>query len=383
MPPTHNAVTIRTGNVTNAHGTVTPVAVARPPPRTVAAVTRPRHLGHTTRVALLICTVAAVLQLALAAGARAALGWAWPVHGQVITKYRNGNDPYAGGQHRGIDVAAAVGTPVGAATAGTVRFAGSAASSGLTVTVRTADGRYDTSYLHLSSLAVRAGAHVGLGERIGAVGTTGRRSATAPHLHFGVREAGSRHAYHDPLEFLPPPPPAPAPRVPTGAPLPVPAPMRPGTLPVRRPATAPLPRRVPAPARRPAGRRLPAPGRLPRRAPQGAAGPLPAAVGAAASAAQSVRARPSASRHAQPESGPSLGAAPHIRPAPAAPRTHAPAPAAVPPGPAGGPDLGWALACVGLLLAAGLVGGTEDGRAAAARGRARLAAALRPLVGRG
>jgi hypothetical protein len=60
---------------------------------------------------------------------------------------------------------------------------------------------YDTSYLHLSSLAVRAGARVSAGERVGAVGTTGPLG-DAPHLHFGVRDAGTRHDYHDPLAFL-------------------------------------------------------------------------------------------------------------------------------------------------------------------------------------
>jgi hypothetical protein len=48
----------------------------------------------------------------------------------------------------------------------------------------------------------------------------------------------------------------------------------------------------------------------------------------------------------------------------------------------GGPDLGWALACAGLLLAAGMLGLTDDGRKATARGRSRLAGALRPLLGR-
>src|SRR3954447_15042769 len=112
--------------------------------------------------------------------------WVWPVSGEVITPYRNGINPYAGGQHRGIDIAAAIGTPVVAAAGGDLRFAGTAGSSGLTISIRTGDG-YDTSYLHLSSTAVRAGARVSAGDPIGAVGTTGVRSATAPHLHFGVR----------------------------------------------------------------------------------------------------------------------------------------------------------------------------------------------------
>src|SRR5437764_4537449 len=33
--------------------------------------------------------------------AAAAGGWTWPVRGPVITPYRNGDDPYAAGQHRG------------------------------------------------------------------------------------------------------------------------------------------------------------------------------------------------------------------------------------------------------------------------------------------
>jgi hypothetical protein len=48
-----------------------------------------------------------------------------------------------------------------------------------------------------------------------------------------------------------------------------------------------------------------------------------------------------------------------------------------------GPDIGWALACAGLLLLAGILGLTGDGRKAGARSsRSRLAGALRPLLGR-
>ena len=92
----------------------------------------------------------------------------------MITPYRNGDDPYAAGQHRGIDIAGRVGSPVVAAAGGVVRFAGNAGYSGLTVDVRTADGRYDASYLHLSSISVRNRQGVAAGDRLGAVGTTGR-----------------------------------------------------------------------------------------------------------------------------------------------------------------------------------------------------------------
>jgi hypothetical protein len=199
--------------------------------------------------------------------------WTWPLRGEVITPYRNGDDPYASGQHRGIDIAGESGTPVVAATGGEVRFAGTAGSSGLTVSVRTADGRFDTSYLHLSSTAVREGDRIGAGDPIGTVGTTGVRSAAAPHLHFGVRDAGSRHAYHDPLHFLPPPT-APQPPREAPAPQPAPVPVAPAPAPLPAPVGRRVPVRVPAgaPRRVPEGapRRVPMPAPSPRRVPEGA-----------------------------------------------------------------------------------------------------------------
>ncbi len=179
-------------------------------------------------------SICIVLLLSLAAvlprEAQAAESWAWPVEGEVLTAYRNGDDPYAAGQHRGIDIGAPVGADVHAATAGTVTFAGTAGSSGLTVSVRTADGRFDTAYLHLDSIDVKAGDAIEAGDVLGSVGTSGRRSVEAPHVHFGVRDAGERHAYHDPLLFLSTP----------GAPVePPPAPLVPPSRPAPRPVVAP------------------------------------------------------------------------------------------------------------------------------------------------
>jgi len=117
--------------------------------------------------------------------------WTWPVDGELATKYRNGDDPYAAGQHRGIDIAAPAGRQVAAAASGTVTFAGTVGSAGATVTVRTADGRLDTSYLHLGSIDVREGETVSAGAALGEVGTSGRGSIDQPHLHFGVREVAA------------------------------------------------------------------------------------------------------------------------------------------------------------------------------------------------
>ena len=309
----------------------------------------------------------------------AAASWTWPVSGEVITPYRNGTDPYASGQHRGIDIAAPIGAPVVAAAGGEVRFAGTAGSSGLTVSIRTGDG-YDTSYLHLSSLAVRAGGRVSAGDRIGAVGTTGTRSATQPHLHFGVRDAGTLHAYHDPLSFLPPPPagprapdPPPAATAPEPAPAPpaaAPAPARaPGPAPRRAPRRTPVARRAPRPA--PAGTRAPRPVTMPRHVAVPHAAPHPDAAAPAAS-------RPAPHHRRAPKLARATRAAPHAvrgtgaraTPAPAASSAgkiealrHSPTGAGHQSSPAAdGPNLGWALACAGLLLAAGLLGLSEGGR---------------------
>ena len=178
--------------------------------------------------------------------------WSWPVEGAVVTQYRNGSDPYAAGQHRGVDIAAPVGTSVGAATAGTITFAGVVGSSGLTVAERTADGRYVLSYLRLSAVAVRRGDTVSTGDPLGSVGTSGTRSAEQPHLHFGVRDAADRNAYFDPLRFLAPPPSAPQSPRPVPAPVPVPVTAPPLTEPVTGLADDAAPGPAPAPAHAPA-----------------------------------------------------------------------------------------------------------------------------------
>ncbi|HEY6776737.1 MAG TPA: M23 family metallopeptidase, partial [Thermoleophilaceae bacterium] len=120
-------------------------------------------------------TAAVALVGFLASTGTARAEWVWPLRGQVITTYSNVDDPYAGGQHRGIDIAGPVGARVVAAAGGEVHFAGTAGSSGLTVSIRTADG-FDTSYLHLSSVSVRERELVSSGDVLGAVGMTGARS---------------------------------------------------------------------------------------------------------------------------------------------------------------------------------------------------------------
>jgi murein DD-endopeptidase MepM/ murein hydrolase activator NlpD len=88
--------------------------------------------------------------------------------------------------HTGVDLTAPIGTPVVAASPGTVQFVGSDSGYGKHVVVRHAGG-YTSYYAHLSAFAsgLRVGAKVSAGQLLGAVGQTG--VATGPHLHFEVR----------------------------------------------------------------------------------------------------------------------------------------------------------------------------------------------------
>jgi murein DD-endopeptidase MepM/ murein hydrolase activator NlpD len=83
--------------------------------------------------------------------------------------------------HKGTDFAAASGTPVRAIGAGRVEFAGTKGGYGKHVRVKH-QGKYGSSYSHLSRIAVRSGQGVSQGDLVGYVGATGL--ATGPHLHF-------------------------------------------------------------------------------------------------------------------------------------------------------------------------------------------------------
>jgi murein DD-endopeptidase MepM/ murein hydrolase activator NlpD len=99
--------------------------------------------------------------------------------------------------HTGLDYSAPRGTPIAAAGAGDVTYAGELAGGwGRVVTIaHGADVR--TMYAHLSAIRVQVGQRVDAGETIGLVGSSGNASGT--HLHFEVRLRG---AALDPLTAL-------------------------------------------------------------------------------------------------------------------------------------------------------------------------------------
>jgi hypothetical protein len=143
--------------------------------------------------------------VALQVGVQPALAWAWPVDGPVLRPFVLGDDPYAGGQHRGVDIGAPAGTPVRAPAAGTISFAGSVPTGGNTITIRTADG-YAVTLQRLGPISVARGLAVGEGDVVGSVG-----EASEPYVYLGVRKADEADGYVDPLGLLPPLAPAPAP----------------------------------------------------------------------------------------------------------------------------------------------------------------------------
>ncbi len=155
------------------------------------------HLAEMEALQQVSAELAAKIQAAQAAagtggGSPSAAGFIWPVLGAVTS-------PFGwrwGRMHEGIDIAAGSGTPIRAAAAGTVIYAGWLGGYG-NLTVIDHGGGIATAHGHQSSLAAGTGAYVAQGQVIGYVGSTGH--STGPHLHFEVRLNG---VPQDPLGYL-------------------------------------------------------------------------------------------------------------------------------------------------------------------------------------
>lgn len=128
------------------------------------------------------------------AGPISARGFSWPATGRLSSGYGE----RGGKLHAGIDIAVPTGTPVFAAKAGTVVFAGVAGGYGNAVYLDHGDTM--TRYGHLSKISVRQGQAVQARSIIGQSGNTG--TSTGPHLHFEIRP-GNKAV--NPLPYLPTP----------------------------------------------------------------------------------------------------------------------------------------------------------------------------------
>ena len=117
---------------------------------------------------------------------------------RISEEYGNRIHPITGKPqfHNGIDIAAPGGSPILAAYDGEVVAAAYSNTMGNYIMINHGDGIF-TIYMHASALYVSQGAKVSRGQKIAAVGTTGR--STGNHLHFSVRKDGS---YVSPWNYL-------------------------------------------------------------------------------------------------------------------------------------------------------------------------------------
>jgi murein DD-endopeptidase MepM/ murein hydrolase activator NlpD len=108
---------------------------------------------------------------------------AWPVRGKILSGYGPKSD---GQKNDGIDIGADKGTPVKAAEAGTVVYAGNEAQRMGNLLLISHAGGYVTAYAHNEALLVKKGDKVTKGQTIARVGNSG--GTPEPRLHFEVRK---------------------------------------------------------------------------------------------------------------------------------------------------------------------------------------------------
>lgn len=113
-----------------------------------------------------------------------------PLSGTITSRFGGRTSPGGIGStnHKGLDIAAKMGTTIKAAASGTVKFAGYKGSLGNLIIIDNGNG-VETYYGHCSKLYVQEGQKIEAGEKIAAVGKTG--SATGPHLHFEIHVDGT------------------------------------------------------------------------------------------------------------------------------------------------------------------------------------------------
>lgn len=134
--------------------------------------------------------------------------WLWlgdmetadPVKGKVTSRFGYRDHPTIGryAVHAGVDIGADTGAAVGAFADGTVTAVGQDSDFGKYLYIEHANG-ITTFYSHCSSISVKEGQQVQVGQKVAEVGSTGK--STGPHLHFEVRLDGVRL---DPMHYIRP-----------------------------------------------------------------------------------------------------------------------------------------------------------------------------------
>jgi len=98
--------------------------------------------------------------------------------------------------HAGLDISAAVGTPIVAPARGRASFVGNKGPLGQALVIDHGHG-VKTIYGHTSRIFVKAGETVERGQKVAAIGNTGR--STGPHLHYVVEVNGRPR---NPLDYI-------------------------------------------------------------------------------------------------------------------------------------------------------------------------------------
>lgn len=144
---------------------------------------------HTAGAGAIVRNGAVILAGILAVIAMPVMAAPCPIGMPVVGELSSGYGPRHGRQHAGVDIRAPVGTPVRASSAGRIVLAARYSGYGLLVEIEHADGSR-ARYAHLAGFArgIRGGTAVAAGQRIGAVGRTGR--TTGANLHVELRRAG-------------------------------------------------------------------------------------------------------------------------------------------------------------------------------------------------
>ena len=134
-----------------------------------------------------------VAQQAAAPARAGSGGWVYPVSGYYSSPPGPRAHPAYGywACHMGEDIAAPSGTPIYAASGGTVIQAGWNSGGYGLLTIIDHGGGVTSIYAHQSSVAVGAGSRVSAGQVVGYVGSTG--DSTGPHLHFEIRVGGQAY----------------------------------------------------------------------------------------------------------------------------------------------------------------------------------------------
>jgi murein DD-endopeptidase MepM/ murein hydrolase activator NlpD len=104
--------------------------------------------------------------------------WIWPADGMITDTYGTRR-----GSHKGIDIAASLGTPIYAVDGGVVTKSYYSSSYGHVVFVKH-NNQIETVYAHLKARLVNTGDRVNAGQQLGEMGSTGDSSGV--HLHFEV-----------------------------------------------------------------------------------------------------------------------------------------------------------------------------------------------------